>query len=151
ANTYTATTVVNDGTLNLNKTGVGAMSGPLTIGDGALSGNGSTGFGSSDVVRLLQSNQIPDFQGAVTINTTGQLDLNGNSDAIGTADGQTALTLTGGNVQMGSGGSLTVNGDIVFGNSTTMSGVTGTPTVAVAPQIGSQANPGSLTYTGSFQ
>src|SRR5205823_14933829 len=82
ANTYTGTTLVNDGQLNLNKTGGNAIGGALTIGDGALSGNGSTGFGSSDVVQLKQSNQIPDFQAAVQINTTGQLDLNGNSDVI---------------------------------------------------------------------
>src|SRR5205814_7629672 len=86
ANTYTGTTTVNDGTLNLNKTGVGAMAGALVIGDGQLSGNGSTGLSQSDVVRLKQSDQLPDFQGGVTVNSTGLLDLTDNSEAAGTGD-----------------------------------------------------------------
>ena len=55
ANTYTGTTTVNEGTLELNKTpGVNAMSGPLTIGDGSFGSGGQ----NSDVVRLLASNQL---------------------------------------------------------------------------------------------
>src|SRR5262249_49724970 len=68
ANTYTGTTTVSVGTLNLNKTvpltatttGT-AMGGALVIGDGSISGNSASGLQKSDVVKLKQPNQLPDF------------------------------------------------------------------------------------------
>ena len=43
------------------------------------------GGADSDVVRLLAPNQIPDYQTAVTVQGTGQLDLNGFNETIGAA------------------------------------------------------------------
>ena len=144
-NTYTGTTTVNDGSLLLNKTGGGAMSGPLTIGDGVLSGNVQAGgLAGSDVVRELQANQLPDYQALVTVGSTGLLDLNGNNDTIGTADGQTALTVIGGAVTTGTG-TLTLNGDISVLSAATVGGLPGNPAAAIAPTIS-----GNLAFPGSF-
>ena len=44
---------------------------------------------NSDVVRLLNNGQIPSATAAVTIATTGLLDLNGFSTTIGNEPGQT--------------------------------------------------------------
>jgi autotransporter-associated beta strand protein/T5SS/PEP-CTERM-associated repeat protein len=87
-NTYSGTTVVNDGTLLLLKAaGTNAFPGALTIGDG-LGGPGA------DVVRLGNSNQIPD-SAPVTINSSGALDLNGKIETIG------PLSVHGGQVLLG--------------------------------------------------
>src|SRR6185295_17908860 len=51
ANTYTGTTTVNDGTLNLNKSGVVAIPGDFVVG------NTSSGA-LSDVVQLFGNDQI---------------------------------------------------------------------------------------------
>lgn len=108
-NSYTGTTTVNNGVLLLNKTaGVNALSGPLTIGNNAV----DSGFASSDVVRLLQANQLPDFAAQVIVNTTGLFDLNGFNETIGLADGQSALVMQAGSTVDMNGGVLTVNGNI---------------------------------------
>ncbi|MCE9589610.1 MAG: autotransporter-associated beta strand repeat-containing protein, partial [Planctomycetes bacterium] len=60
ANTYTGTTSVNGGVLALNKTGVNAIIGNITVGDGA----------GNDVLRLDNSNQIIDTA-VLTFNGTG--------------------------------------------------------------------------------
>src|SRR5213075_2123788 len=65
ANTYTGTTTVSAGTLNLNTAGANAVPGDLTV-----SGTGT--------VLLQQSNQIADA-GNVVVNA-GTLDIAGNSD-----------------------------------------------------------------------
>jgi len=89
ANTYTGTTRVNLGTLELNKTpGVNAIPANLDV------------FGT---VRLLAANQIADAS-AVTVNgASATLDLNGNSERIASLGG------AGGKVTLG-GGVLTVGG-----------------------------------------
>jgi autotransporter-associated beta strand protein len=85
----------------LNKTaGFDASAGTMTIGDGS-------GGASADVVRLLANNQIRDDK-AVTIKTSGLLDLNGYSDEIQVS------TIEGGAITTGSGtwtmgGHLTAN------------------------------------------
>jgi autotransporter-associated beta strand protein len=96
ANSYTGPTVVNQGLLELGKTGV-AVPGPLTIGDG----NGGVNV---DVVRFNGNAQLANSS-AVTINSSGQLDLAGFSGVIG------SLTMTSGNVETGSG-SLGLNGGV---------------------------------------
>jgi autotransporter-associated beta strand protein len=96
ANSYTGATAVNQGILELAKTGV-AVPGPLTIGDG----NGGV---NADVVRFNRNAQLASSS-AVTVNSSGQLDLAGFSGEIG------SLTMTGGNVSAGAG-SLGLNGGV---------------------------------------
>lgn len=88
ANSFTGATTVNDGLVQLNKTlFLDAVPGNLIIGDGV-------GAANSAVVRLLQGEQI---RGSITINGDGQFDLNGRAEYIAN------LTLTGGNVAIGTG------------------------------------------------
>src|SRR5205823_914298 len=80
-NTYASATIVNQGALLLNKpAGTNAVPAALTIGDGV-------GGASTDIVRLLADNQIAD-SAPVSLASSGFLDLNSHSDAIG------ALSLT---------------------------------------------------------
>ena len=85
ANTFTGTTTVNDGTLNLNKTGAVAIPGDLVIGDtssGAL----------SDAVQLQANNQLAATSN-ITMNADGILGFNaGVTQTIAT------LTMVGGAV-----------------------------------------------------
>ncbi|ADB16009.1 autotransporter-associated beta strand repeat protein [Pirellula staleyi DSM 6068] len=102
ANTYTGTTTVNTGTLELNKTaGVNAIAGNLAIGDG-------TGGANADLVRLLASNQIADTA-TVTVNgTSGQFNLNGFNETISVLAGAGNTTLGAGNLTL-VGGTQTVS------------------------------------------
>lgn len=79
ANTYTGVTTVNsaNATLLLNKTNANAIAGDLTITTGT--------------VRLAQSNQIADTS-SLTVN--GTLDLNGNSETVGSLAGSTLGLIT---------------------------------------------------------
>ena len=75
ANTYSGATTVSEGTLILSKTaGVDAIAGDLTIGNGV----------GTDTVRLATSNQINNSSNINFIG--GVLEMNGNSDTVGTAD-----------------------------------------------------------------
>ncbi|MBW3543735.1 MAG: autotransporter-associated beta strand repeat-containing protein, partial [Planctomycetes bacterium] len=88
-NTYTGTTTVSGGVLNLNKPVTNAtIVGGLVIGDGS----------GTDTVRLLANAQIADGV-AITINSSGVLDVNGRSEIFG------GLNLTGGSV-VGTGSSF---------------------------------------------
>lgn len=129
ANSYSGTTVVNDGTLQLNKTaGTNAIGGgTVTIGDGA-------GAANSASLTLLASNQIADYAGVVTINSDGQLNLNNQSEKINTVAG-TGTIATGTTGYLGLG----VNsGSSTFGGSLTGTGV--------IEKLGS----GTLTFNSSF-
>jgi autotransporter-associated beta strand protein len=95
-NTYSGLTRINAGTLELSKSGI-AIAGDLVIGDGL-------GGVNSDVVRLLLSNQIANLS-EVTIDESGRLDLNNQSETIG------PLILFEGSISTGTG-TLTLNGDI---------------------------------------
>jgi autotransporter-associated beta strand protein len=102
ANTYSGDTVVNTGQLQLAKTiaTAGIVNGSLTIGDD-LGGN------DADIVREMGPNQINSAV-PITINSSGLLDLNNFSDAIG------ALTFSGGHLTTGTGiaaltGNITAN------------------------------------------
>lgn len=103
ANTYTGTTTVAAGTLELNKTaGVTAVPGPLIIGDGV-------GGANADVVRLLNFFQISDVSD-VQINSSGLFDLGTTYDVIDELSGN-------GNLTFGVSGFLTVganNGSSTF-------------------------------------
>ncbi|MFN4257798.1 MAG: autotransporter-associated beta strand repeat-containing protein, partial [Gemmataceae bacterium] len=120
-NTFSGTTTVQEGELLLNKgNGSGnvlALMGPLTIGDNTI----TSGYGRSDVVRLLQSEQLPDFLALITIQSTGLLDLNGFDETIGTTFIQNALVLNTGVVETG-GGTLTINGNIATTSAQTPTG-----------------------------
>src|SRR5439155_11416708 len=91
ANTYNGDTVVNTGILELSKTvaTAGIVNGTLTIGDD-IGGDGA------DIVREEGPNQI-NSSVPITINSSGLLDLNNFSDAIG------ALTFSGGHLSIGTG------------------------------------------------
>lgn len=101
ANTYTGTTIVNDGILRLNRY---RMLGDFVLNAVAVPGDLTIGTGNSgvasDLVVLNRSSQIADTS-AVTVNGSGQLDLNDWSDTI------ESLTVRGGSVVTGTG-TLTV-------------------------------------------
>jgi autotransporter-associated beta strand protein len=95
-NTYSGTTWVNAGLLQLNVGGANAFGGPLIIGDGSGTGN--------PIVRLLQSIETPNTQ-PVTVNLNGLFDLNTFSTTTG------PLTIQGATVSSESG-TLSLNGDL---------------------------------------
>jgi fibronectin-binding autotransporter adhesin len=93
ANTFNGSVAVNDGTLILNKTaGVNAVGGnTITVGDG-------TGLAGSAIVRLAQSDQIPNAA-IVEVRGDGLFDLNGNNETIAGLN----LAGVGGQVSTGAG------------------------------------------------
>jgi len=135
ANTYAGSTTVSAGTLTLNKTGATAIAGDLAIGDG-------TGV---DTVQLLQGNQIADTA-AVTIQASGVLDRNGQSDAIG------ALNLNGGAVSgagtLTLGGTVTSTGTSSLGGGATNLGGGQTFDVTGTLSVGDVLSGGQLTKEG---
>lgn len=127
ANTFTGITTVNTGELDLNKsTGVDAIAGNLTIGDGV----------GADTVKLLAADQINNSS-AVTINSSGVFNLNNMNETFASVEGS-------GVIQFGSGGANTLTlGD---GNNKTFSGAINSTSDAT-DQITKQGS-GSLTLTG---
>lgn len=107
-NTLTGMVRLNAGGIDLNKAaGVTSIAGALQVGDGV-------GAANTDVVRLLQNNQIANAS-AITVNVSGLLNLNNRNDTVG------AMTLNSGNVSTGTGtltlnGNVTANGIVVSGN-----------------------------------
>lgn len=113
-NTYTGTTTVLAGTLELAKPSGNSISGPLVIGD-------SSGGVEADVVRLINGNQIANNV-LVTVTSSGLLDVNGQLEFVGSLSvlgghattGSTAttftiqsgLTLQGGRLTAGAAGSV---------------------------------------------
>jgi fibronectin-binding autotransporter adhesin len=107
SNTYSGTTTVNAGTLILNKNaGSLAIPGNLVIGDGT----------GSDIVQLLQSNQIADTS-AVTINGNASLDMGSATDTIGSLSVafNSSVNVGTGNLTVGSGG-LQISGGTISGS-----------------------------------
>ena len=103
-NTYSGTTILGGGVLELSKfaifpsfTNFTAIPGDLIVGDG----NGLVG---TDVLRLLTDDQIANTAD-VTVKNSGFIDLNGNSDHVG------ALTMQGGAIDTG-GGTLFLGGNL---------------------------------------
>lgn len=90
ANTFAGGISITDGLLSLNKTGVNAIVGGISIGP------------VSGTIRLQQTGQIADTQ-PVAVYAGGTLDLNNNSETIGSLEGGGAVNLlfatltTGGN------------------------------------------------------
>ncbi|HNQ89221.1 MAG TPA: autotransporter-associated beta strand repeat-containing protein [Verrucomicrobiota bacterium] len=134
ANTLTGDIIVNQGTLELDKSAMdGAVLGNLYIGDGV----------GADTVRLLRSTQI-DYRSAVIMAASGVFDLNDQKDGIGTIQGE-------GNVLFGGAGTarLTLNGgaDAVFAG--LISGVAdGTRGLYMHGSGGTLTLTGHNTYTG---
>ncbi len=144
ANTFSGSTIVNAGELDLNKTaGTLAIGGNLSIGDGA--GPGLIPTANSDIVKLLASNQIIDTS-VLSINaTTGRLDLNNQSETVGSVASTGAFTLGGSTINLGSG-TLTTGG---LNTSTTYSGVIGGVTGNLTKVGGGTFTLSGLnTYTG---
>ena len=123
-NTYTGTTYVNSGILELNSGGDNSsVPGPLSIGSS----------GNPAVVRLLQPLEIATAS-AVTIETNATLDLNGYAQTIGTLTGA-------GSVSLGASGhgALTVGTNTAFAFAGVFSG---NGTVA-------KTGSGTMTFTGT--
>ena len=102
ANNYSGDTIVNSGVLELSKTvaTAGIVNGTLTIGD-------DIGGADADIVREMGPNQI-NSSVPITNNSSGLLDLNNFSDALG------PITFSGGHLSSGTGtatltGSITAN------------------------------------------
>lgn len=105
ANTYSGLTRVNAGRLELIKSaGIVALPGNLVVGN--------TLGGATDTVLWFEDDQIGN-NSTVTVEESGMLDLNNNSDTIG------LLSVIGGLVFVGpSSGTLTLNGNGVRATST---------------------------------
>ena len=133
ANTYTNTTTVIGGKLQLSKTSVnGTILGDLTIGDG-LGGAGA------DIVQLTVNNQIADTA-LIHLTSSGLFDVNNLTEANGAIDGSAGQIDfgVGGTLQAGTGNGSTSYGGTIIGTGTLFKLGTGTWTLA-----------GNNTYTGT--
>lgn len=134
ANTIGGTFSINNGTVNLSKTGGINATGSTNI----IIGDGAGGASSAHLV-LQSSQQIPDGA-ALTINSDGRLALNNFSETIETVSGT-------GLIDLGASGALTIgtaNGSSTFGGS-----VTGTGTLTKAG-TGTLTFDSSLNFSGSL-
>ncbi len=105
ANSYSGVTTVDAGVLQLGKTaGVNAISGDLVIGDGA-------GGVDADIVKLLASNQIVDTA-LVTVNSSGEFDLNGFNETVTALSGSGNVVLNGGNLTVLNDAGGSFSGDL---------------------------------------
>src|SRR5262249_39373945 len=86
-NAYSGATTVNQGTLALAKSISNAVPGALIIGDGS-------GGSDADIVRLDSSQQIP-LATAVTLNSSGLLNMNGFTNSLGALSGNGHVDLSG--------------------------------------------------------
>lgn len=127
-NTFAGLTRLYSGVLELAKTNATALAGPLQLG---------ASFGSA-ITRWLQPHQISDLA-PISMNKSGQIELQNNSDAIGSLAGT-------GNVLLGTG-TLTTGSD---GTSTTFDGViSGTGGALTKTGAGVFTLNGTNTYTGA--
>jgi fibronectin-binding autotransporter adhesin len=131
-NTYTGPTIVNDGMLVLHKSGTIAVPGPLFIGD-------ASGNPNSDIVRYFQPNQIADAA-AVTIGSSGLLDLNNQSDTIGSLAGKGNVSLGLAGLTTGTDNSSTsfdgnLTGSVLVKNGAGTFSLNGSNTVSVSTTV----------------
>jgi autotransporter-associated beta strand protein/parallel beta-helix repeat protein len=99
SNTFTGTTMVNDGTLLLGKTGTGVSHNVVVGYNGSAPG----------VIRLLQNAEISSGS-SLTVNSSGTLDLNGFDDTVANL---TLASGTYGGAQVTTGvGTLTLGGNV---------------------------------------
>ncbi len=152
-NTYTGPTTVNDGTLQLGKTG-GAIAVPtnLTVGDGVADDT----VADIDTVQLLASNQI-NPAATVTVLSDGLYDVNGQTqtDASltindGTATADQAGTHAGGVLTVGA--LAMTGGTLGTGSATEKVVLTGTSNTAKSDALGSPAvvnGSGTLSVTNA--
>ncbi|MBA4138342.1 MAG: hypothetical protein C0518_13605 [Opitutus sp.] len=133
ANTYSGTTLVNAGQLDLGKTaGITAVAGDITVGDGT---NAAT-------LRLVNSNQIGDAANIVLANGTTVFNLNGRTETIGSLASSNSLA----SVVLGNGGSLITGGN---NSSTTFAGVISGSGAVTKEGAGTFTVSGANTYTGA--
>lgn len=127
ANTYTGDTIVSGGVLTLDMpAGTNAFRGDLRV-----AGTG--------VVRLKQSDQIPDDV-TVTTTTTGTFDLDGHDEAIGRLSGGNSSTT----VMLGAG-----RLDLSFGGTVYNGVITGTGGLDVTGGVHTLAGTVANTFTGT--
>jgi autotransporter-associated beta strand protein len=110
SNTFTGTTLVQQGLMTLSKTNGPAISGPLTIGVGLDGANG-------DVVQTLLNNQLSS-NNAVNISSSGLLDLSGSSSfntSVGSLIGVGVVQLGGNGLTCGFDNSSSTYGGSING------------------------------------
>jgi autotransporter-associated beta strand protein len=139
ANTYTGAFTVNTGTLLLAKSPeTTAITGPLLIGDGT----------GTDTVRLAASHQIADTS-ALTINSSGVLDLDGFNERVGSLTGSGSVLLGSGTLTTGDAASTSFSG-VLSGTGSLVKEGQGTFTLSGANTYTgpTTVNAGTLSLTG---
>jgi autotransporter-associated beta strand protein len=137
ANTYTGVTAVNAGTLVLNKTpGQNALgTGAVTIG---------TGTGTTATVLLSQSNQIAGTA-AVTLNSDGVLNVNGQTQTVGSIAGSGKISLGTGQLTAGGDNTSTTFSGTLSSGATGSLTKTGTGSLTISSNV--NASPGDFAGT----
>jgi fibronectin-binding autotransporter adhesin len=161
ANTYSGTTTVAQGTLNVAVSGaLGSgtvdIENPATLqidgtnGNVTLANNITYNSSANAILSLAGSNTISGNQlasnaGVTVANSQATLDLNGQTDAIndltvtkglvslpaGSSLTADALMMTGGDINMGTGSPFTLAGDATINNSASGSSIDGSGTMSV--------------------
>ena len=144
-NTYAGDTLLKQGTLLLAKSGgvVAVRNGSLTIGDGV-------GGAEADVVRYEAANQVH-TDVAITVSSSGLLDLNGFNDSIGPLTLSASRVITGGGVATLAGNVTVTNGAASMEGKVSLLGVC-VFTVSPASALGLAADvsgSGGLTKMGA--
>src|SRR5262249_47686021 len=123
ANSYNGVTTVNEGLLQLSKSGSldSSLHGPLVIGD-------DLGGINADVVRLGGIEQMNDNI-PVTIKSSGQLDLASTSEFFGSLSGNGNLVLGGASPRIGVNNTSTTFDGVISGAGTVFKLGTGTLTL----------------------
>lgn len=138
ANTFTGSTTVERGTLQLGNTGGLAIPGTLTVGNTADAANQAIVMDLADNQILYDNTKVP------TISTSGQIALNGHAETFPNITGTGSIDLGPGNMNPVTGiidqGSFTFGGD---NTDTTWGGV--------LRGVGSfnKVGTGAFTFTGS--
>lgn len=137
ANTYTGTTTVSAGVLNLqNATGLGTIAGGTTVTSGAalqLQGGiavgnealtlDGTGISADGALRNISGNNS--WAGLITINSTTRINSDSGTLTLDVASGN-AITGSNDDLQFGGAGNITINDVIATGTGTLTKDGTGT-------------------------